>query len=356
MLQLQVQRETHLTARMPAKSPKSRKRHRSGSLTEELPGISHTHHGHSPHATRAKASYGVESVPLVKCEIVKSSPSKKKKGHPVGPVSMETGATTPMDTKSTSGSKSRGKGSKPNSKKAKLKPTSARGVLTTEKQDQALAASGVGSKVARRRRCVPNLSSDEDNSKEVDITTPLETDQSLSVSLRKSLIQLNAFDATKQDQPGSYMVSISRETLLRPGQRVSERGAVKSRTATSAEQSKPPQVPQCPGSYRVEFDGTPTKMIFRSGDIASDVVGGVAVAREKKSKKKHHKKKHSKKSKSHEASPDTGQVTLQDIGGAGQDTGEACQDTAKELQDIGGAGQDTGEVWYTDSLKVRIKL
>lgn len=332
-----------MAARMPTKPSKSRKRTRSGSLVEEPSSTSH-----APHVTRMKVDHGrpqdcadrvLESTPLVKSELVKpvkTPPPKKKKGHHhMGSVSMETGATT-MDNKSKSADKGARK------RKARLHTVSAQSVLTAGTYEK--PASGVSSKVTKRPY-VPDLSSDEDDFKKVDITTPPDADKCLSVSLKKSLIRLNTFDATKQDQPASYTVSISRETLPRPRQKGgSKRGVAKPITAVSAEMPEPKQipVPESPGdsgSYHVAFDGTPTKMIFRSRDrVGDDAIGGVA--REKKSKKKH--KKHPKKSRSRVAT---------------QDTDGTCQDTAEELQDTSGAGQDTGKVWYnTDSLKVRIKL
>ena len=379
-------------ANRPTKNPRQRKRHESDSLSDELPISSrthqgYTHEGHAPHTAKVKVSHGPrQDVSDLKSSDQLKSPAKKRQKvhhHHTGPDIT----AVPIDT----GDKSHEKVSKPvKVKKGKVKTVSARSVLMADKDLSAEKdTKEEACSKAAKRPYIPDLSSEEEGTEEVDVTTPISADTSLSVSLKKSLIRLDAFDATKEDRPGEYMVSINRGTLPKPARRKSrdkdktrdkeksrdkaKKELIKSRTAKLAELSSEPlpspepllnPVPAAPddsGSYRVEFDGMSTKMIFRSGGAAEGtpkgeaVVGGVA--KEKKAKK-HHKKKKSKKSKSKglEAGQDTGD-THPDIIGTCQDTVGARQDTVGAHQDTGsGASQDAGKMWFTDSLKVKIKL
>lgn len=374
-----------MSANRPTKPPRQRKRHESDSFSDEPSTLSHTHQGHAPHTTKMKVSHGPRQdvADMNPSDPLKSPAKKRQKVHHHRPVAMDT-TSIPIDTKD----KSREEVSKAiKVKKGKVKMVSARSILATDKDLLAERASKDKTcSKAGRRPYVPELSSEEDDTEEVDVMTPINTDTSLSVSLKKSLIQLDAFDATKKDRSGAYMVSINREALPKPPARrksrdkgktrdKEKRELVKSRTAKLAELSSEPlpdpepllnPVPSTPddsGSYRVEFDGTSTKMIFRSGGVAEGISkadGGVVggVVKEKKAKKHHKKKKKSKKSKSKslEASQDISGA-CQDTGDTHQDTIGACQDTVGAHQDTAdGASQDTDKMWFTDSLKVKIKL
>jgi hypothetical protein len=295
------------------------------------------------------------------------SPSRKRQKvhhhhHRVEPVATDTAASF-TKSKSDKGHERSSKSGKV--KKRKVKAVCARNVLFAENEFP--GSSGFGGAGGRpkvsRQPYIPELSSEEEEVGEVDVITPdVGTTTSLSVSLKKSLLALN-------DLSGPYMVSISRGTLSKPAS-----GRSKPRNAGLAGSMSKPEtsVPTMPdgdsgtSQYRVEFDGTSTKMIFRSegaaGGVVGEAVGGAAkgVVKEKKAKSKKKKKKKSKL-KDLEAS--------QDIHGSRQDTitphhgtvKAACQDIAGSHQDTGVARQDTddgttGNVLYTDSLKVKIKL
>ena len=344
------------------------------------------------------------------------------------PIATDTGVvateTKPQQPKVSDKVKGRDKGSKSSGVR---KVQSAKSILVGD--------SDVRAPKPRKERCRYSSalsSSDEDS--EVDVTTPLEdTATSLSVSLRKSLIQLDTgdtfsgvsgvkrkrdvragesaldvlgFKSSSQHGAGTIasqkplldtsdtarhhqpplVVSINKDTLLpthhhhkrskskkhgllsqalppaidvpKPKRRkeaLSPQAPPSSKSWRAGSPQAPPTVDEAPPtgheSYRVEFDGCSTKMIFRtSGGCGSE--GG---AREEAVKKKKHKKKKSSK---------LGDSCDKGGGGGGRGQGESGQGQVPDQgpdgtsQDTTGRSQDTTGVWFTEHepLKVKIKF
>lgn len=257
---------------------------------------------------------------------------------------------------------------KPNAKRSKIKQVSTRSILMG---DDAGPAVRTGKNKLPRKKKRPShtlSSSDEEDSLEVDVTTPLDSNASLSVSLKKNLIQLdtfdidtarhkgvsqpdtgNAFDVVRHHHPKSLLVSINKGTLSsstpsNSNHTSSNRSELvqdqMGQSITFAPTAAPPLTtpPVCAAkspseveSYKVEFTGT--KMIFRSSGTGvattgiEGVSGGGGIAATGKKCKKKHKKKAKKRAK------------------------------LLEREDVSLEPQDTaGNVQYTNPLKVKIKL
>lgn len=259
---------------------------------------------------------------------------------------------------------------KPNAKRSKIKQVSTRSILMG---DDAGPAVRTGKNKLPRKKKRPShtlSSSDEEDSLEVDVTTPLDSNASLSVSLKKNLIQLdtsNTFDTARHKgvsqpdtgnaldvarhhhHPKSLLVSINKGTLSSSTPSSSNHTSSNrselvqdqmGQSITFAPTTAPPLTtpPVCAAkspseveSYKVEFTGT--KMIFRSSGTGvattgiEGVSGGGGIAATGKKCKKKHKKKAKKRAK------------------------------LLEREDVLLEPQDTaGNVQYTNSLKVKIKL
>lgn len=333
-------------------------------------------HDHTPPRPQVSVSHGRPQ------NVTEKPPRKKPK---LSPISTETGTTAALkhskghekSSKSKNHEKSpkvkgHGKGSK--SKKLKSQQVSARSVLCGETQHAVSRVNPIPGYIARRQPCISSSSSASEG--EVDVTTAIDTNISLSICLKKSLIGLDPgrLHAHAPLQPGegggaatALTVSIDRKRINQRSHHHDDTGVEKSAALAELSEPQPPPhgLTSDTDTYMVELDSTSNKMIFRVGS------GDRGVSVEKKSKKRHKKKsKHAKRSKMKLNSGMEAGTELQDTSMGFQDTSRNYQDTSmgtsRNYQDTSqdtsmgfqDTDVDTGNVWIADTepLKVKIKI
>lgn len=377
LLILQAQRETHP---LSTKKPRPPKDHRKPSGPSSIPvdrpppEERHAHHATPAHNTKMLISHG---PPQDVANLEKQSVKKKAKHHhhtPGGIAVATEAVTTGMGAVAMEAKPKHSKGDrKSHEKKGTLKAkVSARSILVGDKELGTQAKKATSS----RRRFSSTLNDSSSDDSDVDVTTPPEdTSTTLSISLKKSLIQLDTLDSSLKKKPvqvdtgntdhglrspldtgntvfdttrhhrlqspptKSLVISINKDRLAKPASHHHHKKSKKRKTTPPApppitidhstlkrqrESFTPPGVvsPCSSETYQVEFDGSDsTKMIFRTGPAEES----------KKSKKKHKKKaKHAKKKARLESHDSEGRSS--------------------------GSQEAAGNVWYTDPLKVKIKL